>query len=132
MAERHCTLKVNGARVVAFRAGIPTPWSPPLGVYNGQIKSGRIRSMKYLMSMSVALAIAMPAWAQTTTPPAQTPAVTPSGHHHPTTRHHVFRPRSQDNSADNLNAQELTVLQSAGSTVQRMPTGGKQLTDPNR
>jgi hypothetical protein len=85
--------------------------------------------MKYLISMSVALAIAMPAWAQTpTTPPAQTP----SGHHHATPRHHVFRSRSQDNSADNLNAQELTVLQSGGSTVQRMPSGGKQLTDPNR
>ena len=82
--------------------------------------------MKYLMSVSVALAIAMPAWAQTTTPPAQTPTG-----HHVTTRHHVFRSGS-DNSADNLNAQELTTLQGGGPVVHRMPSGGKQLTDPNR
>jgi hypothetical protein len=82
--------------------------------------------MKYLISVSVALAIAMPAWAQTTPPPAQTPMG-----HHVTTRHHVFRSRS-DNSADNLNAQELTTLQGGGPFVQRMPSGGKQLTDPNR
>jgi hypothetical protein len=92
--------------------------------------------MKYLMSgltLSVVLAIAMPAWAQAPTTPPQTRAVTGSGHR-ATTRHHVGPSQSQDNSANQLNAQELTTLQSGSSSipVQQMPSGGRGLTSPNR
>jgi len=93
--------------------------------------------MKYLsagLSMSAALAIAMPAWAQTQmTPPAQSNAVAQSGHQvttHHHARHHVYRP--QNSVADRLNAEELAVLQSGGPSVHRMPSGGKALTSPNR
>jgi hypothetical protein len=87
--------------------------------------------MKYLMNgltMSVAVAIVMPAWAQTQmTPSAQSSAVTQSGHR--ATKHHRAVP-SQNNWADRLNAEELATLQSGGPSVQRMPSGGKQLTSP--
>lgn len=100
----------------------------------GQINArGRIKNMKYLMSglvVSVALATAVPAWAQTQmTPATQSTAVTGSGHH--TTIHHRGV-RSQNYMADRLNAEELATLQSGGPSVQRMPSGGKQLTSPNR
>lgn len=83
--------------------------------------------MKSLMSgltVSVGLAIAMPAWAQTLmTPPAQSNAATGSRHYY----HH----RAVRSYADRLNAEELATLQS-GASVNRMPSGGKQLTSPNR
>ena len=88
--------------------------------------------MKYLMTglaMSVALAIAMPAWAQTQmSPPAQSQAgmVNP---HHPMMHHHGYR--YQNSLADRLNAEELATLQ-GGTPVHRMPSGGKALTTPNR
>jgi hypothetical protein len=92
--------------------------------------------MKYLisgLSVSVALAIALPAWAQAPTPPPQTRAVTGSGHRATTTtRHHVVRSQSQDDSAEQLNAQELSILQSGGPSEQRMPSGGRALTSPTR
>ena len=79
--------------------------------------------MKYLMCLSVALAIAMPAWAQT-----------PTHHHHPTYRHNMYGMygghRSHYSAADRLNAEELNVLQRGGPSIQRMPSGGKQLTNP--
>lgn len=80
--------------------------------------------MRYLMSMSAVLAIAMPAWAQT--PTATT-------HHRPTHRHNMYGmygSRFQYSAADRLNAEELNVLQGGGPSVQRMPSGGRQLTDP--
>jgi hypothetical protein len=82
--------------------------------------------MKYLRSrlvMSAALAIAASTWAQ-----AQTPPPTHRGHH-TTTHHHVVRPRPYS-WADRLNAEELADLQRRGPPTQRMPSGGKQLTDP--
>jgi hypothetical protein len=85
--------------------------------------------MKYLMSaliISEALAIAVPAWAQTPMTPPQTKAVTESGRR-ATTHHHVGPSRSQNNLADQLNADELATLR-AGSPIYRMPSGGKQLT----
>jgi hypothetical protein len=84
--------------------------------------------MKYLMSaliISGALAIAVPVW-------AQTPTV--SGHHHPKHRHNMYGmygSPSRYSAADRLNAEELATLQS-GASVNRMPSGGKQLTSPNR
>jgi len=89
--------------------------------------------MKYLMNgliISVALAIAVPASAQAPVTPPQSKAVTESGHR-ATTRHHVVRSQSQNHAADQLNAQELATLQ-GGSSIQRMPSGGKGLTSPNR
>jgi hypothetical protein len=84
--------------------------------------------MKYLLSglaVSVALAITSPTWAQTQmTPPAQSNTVTASRHYY---RHHRVVP----SYADRLNAEELATLQ-GGATVNRMPSGGKQLTSPNR
>ena len=83
--------------------------------------------MKYLLSgltVSAALAIALPAWAQTQmTPSAQSNAMAGSTHYH----HHRVVP----SYADRLNAEELATLQS-GASVNRMPSGGKQLTSPNR
>jgi len=93
--------------------------------------------MKHMIAglgMSVAVAIAIPAWAQTQmTPPVQSNAATPSGHpatthHH--ARHHMYS--SQNSMADRLNAEELATLQSGGPSVHRMPSGGKALTSPNR
>ena len=85
--------------------------------------------MKYLISalmISVALAIAVPAWAQTPTY---------YGHHHPTHRHNMYGMYGHRlhhySTADRLNAEELNVLQ-GGPTVHRMPSGGKQLTSPGR
>lgn len=89
--------------------------------------------MKYSMSgltMSAVLAIAMPAWAQTqmTQPPAQSNAASPGAHR--ATMH--YHPHHYPNSlADRLNAEELATLQGA-EPVHRMPSGGKQLTSPNR
>ena len=81
--------------------------------------------MKYLMSafmISLVLAIAMPAWAQT-----------PTHHRHPTYRHNMYGMygghRSHYSAADRLNAEELNVLR-GGPPAHRMPSGGKQLTDP--
>jgi hypothetical protein len=78
--------------------------------------------MKYfIMSVALVMAMAVPTWSQ-----AQTPPPAHSGHH-ATTRHHVFRHYSM---ADRLNAEELAVLERRGASVHRMPSGGKQLTDP--
>jgi hypothetical protein len=84
--------------------------------------------MKYLMIgliISVAIAIAAPAWAQAPMTPPQTKAVTESGHR-ATTRHHVHS-QSRSSLANQLNAEELSALR-AGSPIYRMPSGGKQLT----
>jgi hypothetical protein len=88
--------------------------------------------MKYLVSALIipgALAIAVPVWAQTPMTPPQSNAVTGSGHR-ATTHHHVGR--YQNSMADRLNAEELATLQSGGASIHRMPSGGKQLTSPNR
>jgi hypothetical protein len=74
--------------------------------------------MKYLI-MSAALVMTVPTWSQAQTPP-------PHSWHH-ARHHHVFRPYSM---ADRLNAEELADLQRRGPSTQRMPSGGKQLTDP--
>jgi hypothetical protein len=76
--------------------------------------------MKYLI-MSATLVMAVPTWTQAQTPP---PA---HSWHHARPHQHVFRPYSM---ADRLNAEELADLQRRGPSTQRMPSGGKQLTDP--
>lgn len=86
--------------------------------------------MKHLLSgiiVSVAIAVAVPTWAQAPMTPPQTKAVTESGHRATTRHHHGTPSRSQNNLADQLNAQELDALR-AGSPIYRMPSGGKQLT----
>jgi hypothetical protein len=80
--------------------------------------------MKYLATglvVSVTVAIAVPASAQTPMMPPQH-----SGHHG-MTRHHRGPSYSQNHMANRLNAEELDSLR-AGSPIYRMPSGGKQLT----
>ena len=84
--------------------------------------NGEDWDMKYLI-MSAALVMAVPTWARAQTPP---PA---HSWHHAGPHHHVYRPHPYS-WADRLNAEELADLQRRGPSTQRMPSGGKQLTDP--